>query len=106
MPLITYIEADGTEHKVDVATDTTLMQGAVNHMIDAIAAECGGAGTCATCHCYVDENWREKITAPSDMEAQMLELVMEPRDNSRLSCQIKVDADMEGMVVRLPEAQY
>jgi len=106
MPLVKYIEADGREVEVDVAAGNTLMQGAVDNMIDSILAECGGACACATCHCYVDEAWVEKTGEASDIEKELLEAVMDQRDNSRLSCQIKVTEEMDGLVVHLPESQY
>lgn len=106
MPLVKYIEADGREFEVDVAAGNTLMQGAMDNMIDGILAECGGAGACATCHCYVDEGWLEKTGEANDTEKELLEAVMDQRETSRLSCQITVTEAMDGLVVHLPESQY
>ncbi len=75
-------------------------------MIEGILAECGGACSCATCHCYVDEAWLEKAGNASDMEKDMLDSVMGQRDTSRLSCQLAVTEEMDGLVVHLPESQY
>ncbi len=106
MPVINYIEANGTKHEVDVASGENIMQGAVDNMIDSILAECGGACACATCHCYVDDAWSDKIPAAESAEKDLLEAVVEPKENSRLSCQIVVTDDMEGFTVHLPESQY
>ncbi|MBU3070397.1 2Fe-2S iron-sulfur cluster binding domain-containing protein [Aestuariicella sp. G3-2] len=106
MPLINYIEANGNHYEADVAVGESVMQGAVDNMIDGILAECGGACACATCHCYVDEAWVSKIPAPEPQEQDMLEAVVEPKENSRLSCQIVVTEDMDGLTVHLPASQY
>ncbi|MGH1371494.1 MAG: 2Fe-2S iron-sulfur cluster-binding protein [Cellvibrionaceae bacterium] len=106
MPLINYIEADGNRHQTDVAVGESIMQGAVDNMIDSILAECGGACACATCHCYVDDAWVEKVPAADSSEKDLLEAVVDPKENSRLSCQIFVTEDMEGFTVHLPESQY
>ena len=106
MPLVKYIEADGREYEVDVAVGNTVMQGALDNMIDGILAECGGACSCATCHCYVDEAWMAKTGEASDMEKEMLDAVLEQKETSRLSCQIEVTSEMDGLVVHLPESQY
>jgi len=106
MANIKFVEADGTETQLDVQEGWSLMQAAVSNGIDGIEAECGGSCCCATCHCYVDENFTDKLDAPNDNELGMLEeTVAERKDNSRLACQVKVSADMEGMVVHLPEVQ-
>lgn len=106
MPLVKYIESDGREFEVDIALGNTVMQGALDNMIDGILAECGGAGCCATCHCYVDEAWTEKTGEASDIEKNMLDAVLHQRETSRLSCQISVTEEMDGLVVHLPESQY
>ena len=106
MPLIKYVEASGSEQEVEVAVGENIMQGAVDNMIDSILAECGGACACATCHCYVDDAWAGKIPAPQSAEQDLLEAVVDPKENSRLSCQIVVTDDMEGFTVHLPESQY
>ncbi len=103
---ITYIEHDGTEHKVQTEAGYSVMQAAIDNMIDGIVAECGGACSCATCHCYIDENWTEKIGPANDLEKEMLELAQDVKSNSRLSCQVEVSDEHDGLVVRLPESQY
>ena len=105
MPLITYIQANGDAYEAEVAVGQTVMSGAVDNMIDGILAECGGSCSCATCHCYVDAQWQEIIDGPSELEQGTLEAVLEPRDNSRLSCQIVVTQALDGLVVHLPENQ-
>jgi 2Fe-2S ferredoxin len=107
MASVTYIQFDGTEHKIDVPVGETVMQGAVNNMIDGIVAECGGGLACATCHCYVDEAWFPKTGEPSTVESEMLEAAAsERKPTSRLSCQITVTEALDGIVVHLPETQF
>jgi ferredoxin len=107
MASITYIEDDGTSHVLEVANGESVMQGAVNNMLPGVAAECGGALACATCHCYVDEAWLDKVGAASPAENDMLEATAsERRPGSRLSCQITVTPSLDGLIVRLPKTQY
>lgn len=106
MPKITYISHDGNEQEVDVPEGNTVMEGAIDNMIDGIVAECGGACTCATCHVYVDEAWVDKVGEPGVFEKDLLEMAIEPAENSRLSCQIKVTEQLDGLVVRLPKSQF
>lgn len=106
MPLVTFISHDGVEREVHVPAGTTVMHAAVDNGVSGILADCGGACSCATCHCYVDEAWFEKLSRADDVEAQMLEFVMDPQPNSRLSCQIVVSDDLDGLVVTLPESQF
>ena len=106
MPVINYIEADGTEYSVNVAEGVSLMQGALDNMIDGIIAECGGCCVCCTCHCMIDPAWSEAVGSAAADEAEMLEMVDNTEETSRLACQVKVTSAMEGMVVRLPESQY
>lgn len=108
MPSVTYIEADGARHEVDVPVGENLMRGAVNNGVEGIVGECGGGLACATCHCYVDEAWADIVGGPSsDDERDMLEsAAAEVRPTSRLSCQIEVTPELEGVVVLLPEQQY
>ena len=105
MPLIQYISADKTITEIEVAVGLTVMHGAVINMVDGILAECGGALTCATCHCYVDENWTNKTGFATAQEKQKLKFVNQPKANSRLSCQIAVDESLDGLKVYLPESQ-
>lgn len=105
MPKIIYITHDEKTHEVDAAAGTTVMENAVKNSIPGIEAECGGACACATCHVYVDDAWREKVGGPDMMEEDMLDFAFEPKESSRLSCQIKVSDDLDGLTVRIPEKQ-
>ena len=106
MAKITYIEHDGTEHVVDVANGLTVMEGARDNDIPGIEADCGGACACSTCHVYVAENWVEKLPAKDAMEEDMLDFAFEPDPaRSRLTCQLKVTDDLDGLVVKMPEKQ-
>ena len=100
MAKITYIEDDGTEHAIDVENGMTVMEGAIQNSIPGIDADCGGACACATCHVYVDEAWMEKTGKPESMEEDMLDFAFDVRDNSRLSCQIKVTDELDGLIVK------
>ena len=106
MPKITYIEMSGKEYVIDAPVGQTVMEVAVKHAVPGIDADCGGACACATCHIYVDEAWREKTGEPSSMEQSMLDFANDLEDNSRLSCQIKVSEELDGLVVRLPRSQH
>ena len=106
MPTVTYVEANGQSHEIDIASGVSLMQGAVDNMIDGIVAECGGACACATCHCYVEESWVDKLEPASEMENDLLTCVTGPKDNSRLSCQVKMTDALNGLVIHLPESQF
>ena len=103
---IKYIEHRGTEHSVVVKAGQSVMEGAIQNGIPGIDAECGGACSCATCHVYVDEAWRETVGAAGAMEADMLESAAGARSNSRLSCQITVTESLDGLVVRMPASQH
>ncbi len=105
MPRITYIEHSGTEHTVDVAVGLTVMEGAVNNNIPGIDADCGGACACSTCHAYVNPDWVEKLPAREDMEEDMLDFAYEPNERSRLTCQLQVTPELDGLVVQMPEKQ-
>ena len=105
MPKITYIGADGTSRTVEAEIGSTVMETAIKHGVPGIEAECGGACACATCHVYVDEAWRAIVGEPSPMEEDMLDFGYDVKPNSRLSCQIKVTAEIDGLVVRVPERQ-
>ncbi len=106
MPKITYIEHSGKEHVIDVPAGMSVMEGAVKNAIPGIDADCGGACACATCHVYVDEAWAGKTGTPSGMEQSMLDFASEVESTSRLSCQIKVTAELDGLVVRMPKSQH
>lgn len=105
MAKITYVEASGNEQVLDIESGLSVMQGAINNSVRGIIAECGGSCSCATCHVYVDAAWLDKVGEKSPMEEALLEEVFEARPNSRLSCQIKVSDDLNGLVVRVPERQ-
>jgi ferredoxin, 2Fe-2S len=105
MAKITYIDANGTARTIDAEIGATVMETAIKNDVPGIEAECGGACACATCHVYVDEEWREKTGGPSPMEEDMLDFGYDVRENSRLSCQIKVSEELDGLVVRTPERQ-
>ena len=107
MPLITYKAYDGGTRQAEVPVGSTVMQGAVKNGIDGIIAECGGNCMCATCHVYVASEWLDKLSPVGDTEDAMLESTAAERlPNSRLSCQIKVTAELNGLVVMTPESQY
>jgi 2Fe-2S ferredoxin len=106
MAKITYIEFGGAEHVIDVKSGLSVMEGAVKNNIPGIDADCGGACACATCHVYVDTAWTEKTGKPSDMEESMLDFAENVEPNSRLSCQITVTDQLDGLVVRMPESQH
>ncbi len=105
MPKITYIDAAGESRTVDAEVGATVMETAIKNDVPGIEAECGGACACATCHVYVDETWRAKTGEPAPMEQDMLDFAFDVRPNSRLSCQIKVAADLDGLIVTTPERQ-
>jgi ferredoxin, 2Fe-2S len=106
MPKINFVEPDGSVTEVEVPVGWSVMEGAVQNGIEGIAAECGGGCACATCHVFVDDAWLGKLAERSDMEVDMLECTAEESTpNSRLSCQIKVTEEHDGLVVRLPESQ-
>jgi ferredoxin, 2Fe-2S len=106
MVKITYIESDGPARTVEGETGSTVMETAIRNNIPGIEAECGGACACATCHVYVDEAWRDKTGEPSPMEEDMLDFAFDVREESRLSCQIKVSDALDGLRLRVPEKQF
>jgi 2Fe-2S ferredoxin len=105
MAKIIYIEADGTEHAVELESGSSVMEGAKRTGIAGIDAVCGGACQCATCHVYVDPAWQSRVGARTDLEAAMLESADDVQPNSRLACQIEVTAELEGLVVRIPASE-
>lgn len=106
MPKITYIESNGTAHTVEVEVGCSVMQGAVSNRIPGIVAECGGNCACGTCRVYVDAAWREKTGEASDLEEATMEVREDPTAGKRLSCQIKVTEELDGLIVRMPASQY
>ena len=105
MVKITYIEHSGTSHTVEVEKGLSVMEGAVQNNIPGIDADCGGSMACATCHVYVKEEWFDKLNIKSEGEDDMLDQAYEPNKQSRLSCQISVTDDINGLTVNLPEKQ-
>jgi 2Fe-2S ferredoxin len=105
MTKITFIEFGGAEHEIDVANGQSLMTAAVDNLIPGIDADCGGECSCATCHVIVDPQWLAKTGAAGDTENSMLDLSQEREDSSRLSCQIPITDELDGLRVRIPEYQ-
>lgn len=105
MPKITYIEHDGTTHTVEADVGATVMETALKGSVAGIVAECGGSCTCATCLVHVDEAWTDKVGGRTDEEEDQLDFAFDVRPNSRLSCQIKVTEELDGLVVRTPAYQ-
>ena len=105
MSKITYNTHENKIHTVDVQNGLTVMEGAVQNDIPGIDADCGGGMACATCHVYVNEEWLDKLPAKEDGEEDMLDMAYEPNKFSRLSCQITVSDELDGLVVNIPEKQ-
>ena len=105
MPKITYIEHNGKSHTINVANGLSVMEGAVQNNITGIDADCGGSMACATCHVYVKEEWFNKLPKKEDGEEDMIDMAYEPNKYSRLSCQLTVSDELEGLIVKLPEKQ-
>ena len=105
MPKIKYIEHNGKSHTIDVPNDLSVMEGAIQNNIPGIDADCGGGMACATCHVYVKEEWFDKLPKKEDGEEDMIDMAYEPNKFSRLSCQLIVSGELEGLVVKLPEKQ-
>ena len=105
MPRITYITSDEQLHTIEVKNGLTVMEGAVQNDIPGIDADCGGGMACATCHVYVNEEWLDKLPTKEDGEEDMLDMAFEPKSNSRLSCQITVSDELDGLVVSIPSKQ-
>lgn len=106
MLTLTFIEHDGTAHKVNVEPGQSVMQAASFASVPGLPADCGGACSCATCHAYIDDAWLAQLSAPDSMESDMLEYAHERRDNSRLTCQVVMSEALDGLVVHLPSAQF
>ena len=103
MPVIVFIEADGTERAVQANEKTTAMEAAVQNGVAGIDADCGGACACATCHVYVDADWVTRVGPAEDMERAMLEFADSIRPNSRLACQITLTSALDGLVLTIPK---
>jgi ferredoxin, 2Fe-2S len=106
MAKITFIQHDGKEQTTDGVPGMTVMETAVKNQVPGIDADCGGACACATCHVYVEPEWREKVGARNPMEEDMLDFAFDVRENSRLSCQIKVSDGLDGLRVKVPAKQF
>jgi len=106
MVKVTFIEHGGDEQVVEVEPGETLMNAAIDNLVPGIDADCGGACSCATCHVYISPEWVAKLDAPNSTEESMLGLSPDRRENSRLSCQIKISEDLDGLSVTTPEFQF
>lgn len=106
MPTVIYIDKDENETVVEVENGTNLMQAALDNMVSGILGDCGGDCACATCHVFVDPKWQDEVGEISELEADLLDGLMEPQPNSRLSCQIVMEDKLDGIVLRLPESQF
>ena len=105
MPKIVFIEPGGSRHEIDAPLGITLMEAARQHGVQGVVALCGGACACATCHVYVDPCWLPRLEPREEMEEGMLESAWQPRDNSRLSCQVHITAQLDGLQVTVPQRQ-
>ena len=105
MAKIKYIEHEGKQHEIDVANGLSVMEGAVQNDIPGIDADCGGGMACATCHVYGKEQWLDKLPQKEDGEEDMLDMAFEPKNNSRLSCQLIVSDELNGLEVNIPAKQ-
>ena len=105
MAKITYIEHSNKKHVVEVHDNMTVMEGAVQNNIPGIDADCGGSMACATCHVYIDEKWFNKLQKKDESEEDMLDMAYEPNKFSRLSCQLLVSEELDGLIVRMPSKQ-
>ena len=106
MPNIRFVEADGSSQEVEASVGDTLMEVAVNNGVEGILGDCGGAMSCATCHCYLDDVAYSIAGEPSEIEAVMMKDLLDIRPTSRLACQVTVSAELDGVQIDLPEAQY
>jgi len=106
MAKILFIEHSGKEHVIEAVTGKSVMESAVENLVPGIIGDCGGACSCATCHCYVDPAWTDKVDPKNETEEMMLDGVMNTEPNSRLSCQIRISSELDGLVVRLPASQF
>ena len=106
MAKITFMQPDGQSQIVEAKNGMTVMEAAKMNDVPGIEAECGGACACATCHVYVDQEWRDKVGTPAETEEDMLDFAFDVREESRLSCQIKVTDDLDGLVLRVPAKQF
>ena len=106
MPKAIFIDAKGGQYELDVENGQTLMEAASDNMLDGIIGECGGVMSCATCHVYVAPEWFDKLNPIDDIEESMLDVARDPQENSRLSCQITMRDELDGIVVHMPVSQF
>ena len=106
MPIINYVLHDGTQHAIDAPIGDSVMLVALRNDFEGILAECGGACSCATCHVHVAAEWVDKLPPMDDLEQEMLDFAENVNDMSRLSCQLKITQEMDGLIVNVPESQY
>ena len=105
MPKITYKDNKGYSKTIKVENGLTVMEGAIQNDVPGIDADCGGSMACATCHVYVEEKWLDKLPKAEEAEVDMIDMAFEPKKNSRLSCQLIVSDDLDGLVVNIPSKQ-
>ena len=105
MPKITYIDSSGNKKTIEVSNGLSVMEGAVQNNLPGIDADCGGGMACATCHVYVKEDWFNKLNKIEDAEQDMIDMAFEPKKNSRLSCQLIVSEELDGLIVTTPSKQ-
>ena len=105
MAKITFIDKDGNQKKIEIENGLTVMEGAIQNNITGIDADCGGSMACATCHVYVEEKWLNKLSKTEDAEIDMIDMAFDPKKNSRLSCQLIVSDELDGLTVTTPEKQ-
>ena len=106
MPKITFVDFEGNQSEVVAKAGYSLMDAAVINGVEGIDADCGGACACATCHVYISEQWSELVGKPEELEAEMLDVAEEVKESSRLSCQVKITEEMDGLIVHTPESQF
>ncbi len=105
MARITFVQPDGSRETIDVADGLSVMEGARNHGVDGIEAQCGGQCSCSTCHCYVAAEWYPRLPPVVEPEKGLLEFAFEPKHTSRLTCQLEVSAALDGLVLHVPTQQ-
>ena len=106
MAKITFVTHENQEYTVEIQNGLTVMEGAIKNNVPGIDADCGGACACATCHVYINQDWIEKLNPKEDTEEDMLDFAFDVKENSRLSCQISVTDELDGLIVNLPEKQF
>jgi 2Fe-2S ferredoxin len=106
MPIIRFIDIDGTEHPVEAENGQSVMQAGITNLVPGLVSECGGNGVCASCHALVDETWVGRLAPPQQLEADMLTCVLNHQPNSRLTCQIRMTSELDGLIVRVVDNEY